>query len=60
MNKLLDMAIKDGKAKEYYGAYIIYPKLFMSDYVLNALLGSMKNDYDFYHIMDAIKAVKKS
>lgn len=59
MNKLLKDAIKEGKAKEYYGSILIYPRRFMNSMVLDALLVTLKNDYEFYKIMDCIKAIPK-
>lgn len=56
-NKLLDMAIENNQSKEYYGCYIIYPRRFMNTMVLDALLASMNDTYNFYKIMDSIKAV---
>lgn len=58
MNAIED-AIQKGYAKEYYGAYIIYPRKIMSTYYLNKLLVDLKNEYDFFQIFDSIKAVKK-
>jgi hypothetical protein len=59
MNNLLQMAITNGQAKEYYGSYLIYPRKFMNSMVLDALLQSMNNDYNFYNIMGTIKAMPK-
>ena len=59
MNKLLQDAISDGKAKEYYGSILIYPRKFMNSMVLDALLVTLKDDYEFYKIMDCIKAIPK-
>lgn len=59
MNKLLENAIKEGKAKEYYGSILIYPRKFMNSMMLDALLVTLKNDYEFYKIMDCIKAIPK-
>ena len=59
MNKLLQYAISERKAKEYYGSILIYPKKFMNSMVLDALLVTLKDDYEFYKIMDCIKAMPK-
>lgn len=59
MNKLLQDAINKGMAKEYYGSILIYPKKFMNSVVLDTLLVALKNDYEFYKIMDCIKAIPK-
>ena len=59
MNELLQNAIKERKAKEYYGSILIYPRRFMNTMVLDALLTTLKNDYEFYKIMDCIKAIPK-
>ena len=59
MNKLLQDAIDKKKAKEYYGSILIYPKKFMNSMVLDALLVTLKDDYEFYKIMDCIKAMPK-
>jgi hypothetical protein len=59
MNNLLQMAITNGQAKEYYGSYLIYPRKFMNSMVLDALLQFMNNDYNFYNIMGTIKAMPK-
>lgn len=59
MNKLLQNAINEEKAKEYYGSILIYPKKFMNSMALDALLVALKNDYEFYKIMDCIKAMPK-
>ena len=59
MNELLQDAINKGKAKEYYGSILIYPRKFMNSMVLDALLVTLKNDYEFYKIMDCIKAIPK-
>lgn len=59
MNKLLQNAIKEGKAKKYYSSILIYPRRFMNSMVLEALLVTLKNDYEFYKIMDCIKAIPK-
>ena len=59
MKELLQDAIKEGKAKKYYGSILIYPRKFMNSMVLDALLVTLKDDYEFYKIMDCIKAVPK-
>ena len=59
MNNLLQNAINEGKAKNYYGSILIYPKKFMNSMVLDALLATLKNDYEFYKIMDCIKVIPK-
>ena len=59
MNNLLQMAIDNNQAKEYYGSYLIYPKRFMNSMVLNALLISLNKEYKFFNIMGIIKAVKQ-
>ena len=56
---LLQMAIENNQAKEYYGSILIYPKKFMNDFVLNALLHNLKNEYEFINIMGTIKAMPK-
>ena len=59
MNQLLQNAIDNKQVKEYYGSLLIYPKRFLNSMVLNALLISLKNDYDFFNIMGTIKAMPK-
>ena len=59
MNQLLQNAIDNKQAKEYYGSFLIYPKRFLNSMVLDALLVSLKNDYDFFNIMGTIKAMPK-
>lgn len=59
MNKLLQNAINEEKAKEYYGSILIYPRKFTNSMLLDALLVTLKNDYEFYKIMDCIKAMPK-
>ena len=59
VNRLLQNAIDQGRAKEYYGSILIYPRKFMNSMVLDALLATLKNDYELYKIMDCIKAVPK-
>lgn len=56
---MIEDAIKKGYAKEYYGAYIIYPRRIMNTMYLEKLLDALKNEYDFFRIFDTIKAVKK-
>jgi len=56
---MIEDAIKKGYAKEYYGAYIIYPRRIMNTYYLNKLLLTLKEEYDFFQIFDSIKAIKK-
>ena len=53
-------AIKQGKMKEYYGCYIIYPRRFSNYITMEKILAELKTDYDFYKIMDCIKAIPKS
>lgn len=50
---------RNKQAKEYYGSFLIYPKRFLNSMVLDALLVSLKNDYDFFNIMGTIKAMPK-
>ena len=58
---LLQMAIDNGQAKIYYDTmYLIYPHKFLNSMVLDALLTSMKNNYNFYNIMGTIKAMPKN
>lgn len=59
MNELLKFAISEGKAKEYYGSYIIYPRRFSTSITLEKLLQSLSDDFVFFRIMDAIRADKK-
>jgi len=59
MNELLTKAIENKQAKNYYGSVIIYPRRFSNMYLLDMLLNTLKNDYNFYKIFDTIKAVKK-
>ena len=59
MNQLLQNAIDNKQVKEYYGSLLIYPKRFLNSMVLDALLVSLKNDYDFFNIMGTIKAMPK-
>ncbi|CAB1251923.1 protein of unknown function [Ruminococcaceae bacterium BL-6] len=59
MNNLLQMAITNGQAKEYYGSYLIYPHKFMNSFVFESLLASLKADFNFYNIMGTIKAMPK-
>ena len=59
MNKLLQNAIDNKQAIEYYGSYLIYPRRFLNSMVFDALLVSLKNDYDFFNIMGTIKAMPK-
>ena len=56
---MIEDAIQKGYAKEYYGAYIIYPRRIMNTMYLEKLLDALKNEYDFFRIFDTIKAVKK-
>ena len=56
---MIEDAIQKGYAKEYYGAYIIYPRRIMNTYYLNKLLLTLKNEYDFFQIFYSIKAIKK-
>lgn len=58
-NKLLQMAIENGQAKEYYGSYLIYPRQFLNSMVLDALLQSLNSTHNFYNIMGTIKAMPK-
>ena len=59
-NKLLQMAIANGQAKIYYDTmYLIYPHKFLNTMVLDALLTSLKDEYNFYNIMGTIKAMPK-
>jgi hypothetical protein len=60
MITLLQNAIENKQAKEFYGAYIIYPRRFSNMNVLDALLISLKTEYNFFKIMDSIKAIKKA
>ena len=57
---MIEDAISKGYAKEYYGAYIIYPRRIMNTMYLDKLLVTLKNEYDFFQIFDSIKAVKKA
>jgi hypothetical protein len=60
-NELLQMAIANGQAKIYYDKmYLIYPHKFLNSMVLNALLTSLKDNYNFYNIMGTIKAIPKN
>jgi len=58
-NKLLQMALDNEQARLYYGCVLIYPRRFMNSMVLDALLCSLKDTYDFHKIMDVIKAMPK-
>lgn len=60
MSKLLEQAISNNQAKEYYGAYLIYPRRFMNSSVLDALLAEVKDEYELYNIMGTIKAMRKN
>lgn len=59
MNKLLNLAIENKQAKEYYGNYLIYPKRFLNSFTLDMLLASLKDHFNFYNIMGTIKAMPK-
>ena len=60
-NKLLQMAIENGQVKIYYDTmYLIYPHKFLNSMVLDALLTSMKDKYNFYNIIGTIKAMPKN
>lgn len=59
MNKLLNLAIKNKQAKEYYNSYLIYPKKFLNSFTLEMLLASLKDSFNFYNIMGTIKAIPK-
>ena len=56
---MIEDAVQKGYAKEYYGAYIIYPRRITSTMYLDKLLDTLKSEYDFFQIFDSIKAVKK-
>jgi len=59
MNQFLQKAIKEGKAKEYYGAFLIYPRKFLESWFLDRLLLELKQDHEFVNIMGTIKAIPK-
>lgn len=59
MNKLLNLAIENNQAKEYYNSYLIYPKRFLNSFTLDMLLASLKDSFNFYNIMGTIKAMPK-
>lgn len=59
MSKLLQLAIENNQAKEYYGSFLIYPRRFMNSMVFDALLQELSKDFNFYNIMGTIKAMHK-
>lgn len=60
MTQELQWAIDEGKAKEYYGSYLIYPRRFSTSAMLEKLLQGLSAEFDFFRIMDAIRADKKA
>lgn len=59
MNEILQFAISEGKVKEYFGSYLIYPRRFSTSIMLEKLLQSLSEDFVFFKIMDVIRADKK-
>lgn len=57
--ELLNNAIKNGYVKEYYSGYLIYPQKCMNTFTLDALLHSLKNEFDFIKISNTIQAIPK-
>jgi hypothetical protein len=59
MTQELQWAIDEGKVKEYHGSYIIYPRRFSTSTMLEKLLQGLSAEFDFFKIMDTIRADKK-
>lgn len=61
MGEHLQAAIDHGRAKPYYGQYIIYPRKFPCELVYMALLVELEQDYEFVQVFPGtVKAIPKN